>query len=374
MNVAILTLPLYANYGGILQAFALSRVIEGMGHKPIVLYTNQDIFPQPLRIPIMTAKRIVKKMLGHKCERVFEEYISAKERPVVRAEVNRFINQYIPLRVCKRLSDRCIADVNVVVVGSDQVWRKPYFEHNWRTGIKNAFGAFVPENIKLMAYAASFGTDDWEYTYEDTKLCALQAKRFVALSSREESGVRLLNDKLGVVAECVLDPTMLLTRDDYNILIEASETEVPNGDVFNYILDSSPEKQRIIDNICERVGGKAYGIRLSSADYHLPVSERKLPSVEQWLRSIRDAKVVVTDSFHACVFSIIFGKPFIVTGNQYRGNSRFETLLNRFGLMSQMVADINGEVSLDIDYDKVYERLEIQRSDSRFFLSALNSI
>ena len=81
-----------------------------------------------------------------------------------------------------------------------------------------------------------------------------------------------------------------------------------------------------------RVNSKANGL-------HASIRERIQPPVEAWLRGFYDAEFVVTDSFHACVFSIIFGKPFIVIGNKDRGMARFESLLKMFGLENRMIYD-----------------------------------
>lgn len=103
----------------------------------------------------------------------------------------------------------------------------------------------------------------------------------------------------------------------------------------------------------------------------LPATERIQPAVETWLRGFHDANFVVTDSFHACVFSIIFNKPFIAIGNLGRGMTRFTSLLNRFGLQSRLIADsdkTNFEMPSDIDWDKVNTVLEESRKVSLQYL------
>ncbi len=368
MKVAILTLPLHKNYGGILQAYALERVLRSSGHEPVVLNRHEDIVQSPGRMPILYAKRIVKKMIGRRCERLFEEHCEARERAVVRSELIRFINDNITLRDCGRLTPECVADVDAVVVGSDQVWRKVYFTRMWHRGIEDAFGRFVSDGKRLLAYAPSFGTDEWEYNQRETAGCADLARRFVAISVREESGVELCRQHLDVAAETVLDPTMLLTREDYCALIDAAHTTPPDGGVFNYILDPTQTKEEVVAKVCALTGCKAYGIRLSSRDYHLPPAERRLPSIEQWLRSFRDARFVVTDSFHATVFAILFGKPFVALGNSVRGNSRFESLLRRFGLSDRLVTGVPRELPLTLDTEAVGKLLAAEREKSLAFL------
>lgn len=100
-----------------------------------------------------------------------------------------------------------------------------------------------------------------------------------------------------------------------------------------------------------------------------PVKERIKPSIETWLRGFYDAEFVVTDSFHACVFSILFKKQFIVVGNETRGMSRFYSLLNMFGLEDRLVAE-NSDIRLnnDIDYNLVYKKYSELKDASLDFL------
>lgn len=100
-----------------------------------------------------------------------------------------------------------------------------------------------------------------------------------------------------------------------------------------------------------------------------PLQGRIKPSVEKWLKGFYDAKFVITDSFHACVFSIIFHKQFVVVGNKKRGMSRFESLLEMFGLKDRLV-NIGDDISSlsKIDYavvDKIYDAL---KKESKSFL------
>ena len=98
----------------------------------------------------------------------------------------------------------------------------------------------------------------------------------------------------------------------------------------------------------------------------------KLPLVEQWLCSFRDANFIITDSFHGCVFSIIYNKPFIAIGNKSRGLSRFTSLLKLFGLEGRLVdclSEVNEDVvNMNIDWRKVNAILKDEQRRSRKFL------
>lgn len=227
-------------------------------------------------------------------------------------------------------------------------------------------------NIKRIAYAASFGSDEWEYTVENTNAAKQAIHRFDAISTREESGVALCKNFLDYnEAVQVLDPTLLLGRKDYENIIDDSDlTQKINSDLMCYVLDYTQEKRLYISE-CAKVldmvpfdTNSKYEVKGASLD------EIVQPPVEQWLRSFRDSSFVITDSFHACVFSILFHKPFIVMGNKSRGLARFDSLLSLFGLEDRMVTD-NLDVSLcdrPIDWDMVDMRLKELRADSKTFL------
>ena len=106
-----------------------------------------------------------------------------------------------------------------------------------------------------------------------------------------------------------------------------------------------------------------------------PLNDRIKPSVESWLRGFEDADFVVTDSFHACVFSILFKKQFIVVGNKKRGNARFNSLLKMFGLEDRLVDESTDFTRLKgINYDEVYKKYkELKLKSIDFLVKNLNS-
>ena len=211
MKIGILTLPLHTNYGGILQAYALQTVLERMGHQTVVLNHKRKYSLPAWRLPLSYTKRVIKKfVLGRKDIRIFAEQHQNKEYAIVSQHTQRFIDTYIHTYNVESFKSLKAADFDAIVVGSDQVWRPKYFEPMFGEGIDNAFLSFAHNwKIKRISYAASFGTEDWEYTDEYTRMCSELLGLFDAITVREESGVRLCKDKFGVDAEHVLDPTML---------------------------------------------------------------------------------------------------------------------------------------------------------------------
>lgn len=376
MKIGILTLPLHSNYGGILQAYALQTVLERMGHEVVVFQNDYDGIKRfPIRkLPFIWGKRILRRFNGNSSP-IFLEYQKKKEMPIVTQYIHKFISQNINIYKVGNLNSISKDMFDAIIVGSDQIWRRSYTRRIWKTDIQNAFLQFASEwDIRRVAYAASFGIDNWDYTDKETIECSSLAKQFDGISVREDSGLLLCTKYLGVNAEHVLDPTMLLSAEDYINLIERAEVSKNVGSLFSYILDNNSKKTDFVNRLAERHKMKTYGITLS-ADYSLPIDKRINPSVETWLRAFYDAELVVTDSFHGCVFSIIFGKPFIALGNEKRGMSRFSSLLEMFGIEDNLVQNINDysiERSYSLSEDVIYRLSAFQERSLNFLMMSLN--
>lgn len=374
MRIGILTLPLHTNYGGILQAYALQTVLERMGHEVVVFDTPNRMPLPPLKdIPKCFLKRIVKKLLGRNQKIFYEYYQNKKVIPVITQNTQRFINSYIHRKEIRNFKELDGETYDAIVVGSDQVWRPLYFIPGWRwQEIENAFLSFASKwNIKRLSYAASFGTDNWEYTDQQTRRCKALLQVFDAISVRETNGVTLCKKYFDIDSVHVLDPTMLLNEVDYSIFFQKANTPKSNGTLLNYILDENEKKRALIMHVANQKCLRAFSVtNPHENDETKPLNERIKPSVEKWLRGFYDAEFVITDSFHACVFSILFKKQFVVVGNKERGLSRIESLLQCFGIENRIVEDSVQVMRLPlIDYDKVYVKLEKYRKKSLEFLN-----
>lgn len=365
MKIAILTLPLHTNYGGILQAYALQTLLERMGHEVCLIEKRRKPITLPLwKAPLVYGKRILKNVTGHPFPVFYEQKVN-REEPIVRQNTDKFICRYIMRRIVDDFSEIKESDYDAFVVGSDQIWRPKYFNDR----IERAYLDFTEGwNIRRIAYAASFGTDEWEYTPGQTKRCRDLLKQFDAVSVREASGAELCRKHFGINASHVLDPTMLLEKEDYIRLFENAHTPKSNGTLLNYILDDTPEKTALTDRIAKERGLVPFRVN-AKGDISLPIESRIASPVEQWLRGFYDAEFVVTDSFHACVFSILFNKPFLVVGNQKRGLSRFISLLGTFGLEDRLIPDINNVLfSKMIDYMPINNLLnELKHKSMQLF-------
>ena len=372
MKVGIITLPLLTNYGGLLQAYALQTALERMGHEACHIQKRSYFKDRPLwKIPLTYGKRIYKNWIEHAGEPIFYEQKYIRELPVVGQNTDKFVHRYFKRKMVNGFSDMHEGDFDAIIVGSDQIWRPKYFYDQ----IERAYLDFTTGwNVKRIAYAASFGTDAWEYSAKQTSRCKRLASKFNAISVREKNGVDLCQQFLGVEAVHVLDPTMLLDKEDYMRLFENEGTPKSNGTLLTYILDDSLEKSRLIDRIASALHLIPFRVNSKSTRINAPVEERIQPSLESWLRGFFDAELIITDSFHACVFSILFGKPFIVIGNKRRGLSRFTSLLQMFGLEDCLLADASQTPLLTAyNPERVGELLNKNRECAMDFLkSALN--
>ena len=338
MKIGILTLRLHNNYGGILQAYALQKVLQQMGHDATLIDKSRFIkLPFFKKYPSYF-KRLIKNVL-------FDSNLVVRWDKKYNDDMNVIcINTYpFILKHIKRIeanndySNIKQDDFDAFVVGSDQVWRPKYFG---QAIIPCAYLSFAKEwNVKRISYAASFGTEDWEYTEEQTTECKDLIKLFDAVSVRESSAVELCKKHFDTSAMHVLDPTMLLDASDYIKLFEDENTAQSPGSLMCYILDENKEKQKVVSCIEQTLHLKSFSVNSKYEVADAPLEERTQPPVEAWLRGFNDAEFVITDSFHACVFSILFEKPFIVYGNKNRGMARFHSLLSIFGLENRLITN-----------------------------------
>ena len=292
-------------------------------------------------------------------------------------ETRKFTEKYIPNLTHLITDNEGMQDLNnmgfdAYVVGSDQCWRPRYSPN-----IRNYFLDFAinDNRVKRIAYAASFGVSHWEFTDEDTDVCSELLKKFDAISVREDSAIDLIKRKLGRDdAIHVLDPTMLLSKEHYNDLVESEKSPVSPGNLNVYVLDKTPEKEKLVRQIEAKLQLKAFEVlpvkRLNEQKVtKVNIEDFVYPYPAAWIRGFQDAKFVVTDSFHGTVFSILHNVPFIVIGNIERGLSRFQSLLKMFGLEDRLITDVDS-VNIDnfanknIDWSRVNKILNNESEKS----------
>lgn len=370
MKIAILTLPLRVNYGGILQAYALQKVLSNLGHETVVIDAPREAnYPPVWKWPLILLYRLFQKYIMKSDVTLLKEYIYNKELLVLEQNTHRFIEQNIKREVVDVLAKWDYSKFDAIIVGSDQIWRPDYYPN-----IENAFLDFTKgKDVKRYAYAVSFGIDEWIYTIDQTSKCAELAKLFNDISVREYAGKLLCERHLQVSPQLVLDPTLLLETEDYKKIIEnyTIEEQYNPKDVVCYFLDNEEDKMNVARDFVRQFNMSLIQISMHN-DHRKPLSSRVYWPVEAWLNSIYRSKLVLTDSYHATIFSIIFNKPFCVISNSVRGMSRVRSLLSLLKLESLIYDKIEDIVSLpQINWDAVEERLRSYKLSSLKFLKKI---
>ena len=373
MKIGILTQPLHYSYGGIIQNWALQQVLLRMGHRPEMIFLTINGRPGMKMVAMRTlslAKCLIRKYLLNRRDK----YIHSPFDPRYNSAINYYADDGFVKRIHKTKVLGCNADLarvirrrgyDAFIVGSDQVWREEYSPR-----IQAYFLDFLPEvdGRRRIAYAASFGKERDYISPENMPECRRLMGRFHAVSVREAEGVDIVRRDFGRgQVEKVIDPTLLLSAEDYERLISPGNRR-RSPYIASYILDRDDDKAAVLAQV-------AAAKNLPVNEIDIEVRPEGMATVSQWLANFADADFVVTDSFHGCVFSIIFGKPFIAIGNAERGLGRFLSLLGELDLMDRLITtmhdfrDRRDALMSTPDYAAVNARLAILRRSSLKFLT-----
>ena len=332
MNIKVITRHAPVNYGSVLQALALQTAIESLGHrceiidylrsnehgfKGIIssLKCNQSWNSSPL-------KRIAYILTRYPSEKLSETYF------------RRTREKYLHLtNRCSSVSDLKKLDADLFMTGSDQVW-STFADKNYDPAY---FLSFVGDDKKKVAYAASFGkaTLPWETLNDYKKLLS----RYKYISVRENSAVEMLK-QIGIHCDgTVLDPALLLDARQWENFIN-EKTEVKDC-VLAYQIHSDQSFDRYAQQIANKMNLPLY--RISPNLHQISRSGRLvyLPNISKFLSHFQKAKMIVTDSFHGTVFSIIFNTPFIEYITDEQSSCRNRDLLQLTELQSRLAASEN---------------------------------
>lgn len=362
MKIDIVTLHRAQNYGSVLQTFALQKQIEELGHQASILdyyperYTNKGLlkrlknksrsFKNPL--VLLIAKLLI--------------YPSYLRKGIQFNKFMHYLNLEKPSFATNEEGMGRFTDADAYCAGSDQIWNS-----HWNEGVEKAlFLDFVPKGKLCFSYAASIGLSNIPANeIDETKLLL---DKFEFLSLREDKGVELVK-KLGRTdaVQC-LDPTLLMSKEDWSQY--ADDSYKGKEYVLTYNLHHDPE----IDKCAKAIASKFHlQIRNISYNWHDIIRHGHLdwcPTVEGFLGLIKNAKYVVADSFHATAFSIIFEKPFVVITPEV-ASSRLSSLLKMLGLDDH---NINKFTSLKvieqpIDYIRVKSIIATKQRESISYLN-----
>lgn len=353
MKIATLTLPFHPNYGAVLQAYALQSVLKSLGHDVSSIDLERRSLRNISRYYISRLKNVIYG--GNILDNY--GYGNKKFKKFIKNELT--LTEKVNFERDFYRSD--IQGFDAYIVGSDQVWRPKYVMN-----IDRYFFNFVGKGKTKISYAASFGTELFDYTIEEKNRCLEYIKEFKGISVREVDGLDKCEKELLSTASLVLDPTLLVDTDEYNRLISKYSQDENVSEVFCYILDKNMTKLKSIKTAFPQ----AFFINGEGN-----CKDKAKVCISSWLKGIRDSEIVITDSFHGVVFSIIFNKNFVAIGNKKRGLARFTSILSLFNLMDRLIIDdkltyvhLHEISSTDIDYDKVNEILNLKKEESISFL------
>ncbi len=365
MKIGILTLPFDNNYGGYLQCLALIEKLKALGHDPSIINRRQEL-PVPFSLQFFKSY-INYNLLGKKNRfynsRTYEESKMRRGKAMIESINGLLCPLSAPIYSHKDYTKLNPEDYEAILVGSDQVWRPVYVPD-----VKEMFLNFAQSwNIKRIAFAASYGTDNPEYDTALYNECSRLLSKFDAISVREQSALKLAKSMASRATTepiHVLDPVFLLEPDIYLKLFNVSKE--PKKRLFCYLLD--PNERKLVE--AEKMAN-IYSLQLEILDAGHTL---ELPSISYWIDCIFNSEMVLTDSFHGTAFSIIFNTPFYTYVNEKRGNVRIADLLEVFKLKNLMVSEDNFdkyEVSC-IDWSSVNNKIKEECNRSTEFL--INSL
>lgn len=362
MKIDIITLHRAQNYGSVLQVFALQKQIEKLGHQAYILdyyperYTNKGLlkrlknkssrFNNPL--VLLIAKLLI--------------YPSYLKKGIQFNKFMDYLNLEKPSFATNEEGMGRFTDADAYCAGSDQIWNS-----HWNEGVEKAlFLDFVPKGKLCLSYAASIGLSNIPANeIDETKLLL---DKFEFLSLREDKGVELVRELGRTDAVQCLDPTLLMSKEEWSLYADDSYKGK------EYVLTYNLHHDHEIDKCAKAIASKYHlQIRNISYNWHDIVRHGHLdwcPTVEGFLGLIKNAKYVVADSFHATAFSIIFEKPFVVITPEV-ASSRLSSLLKMLGLDDH---NINKFTSLKvieqpIDYIRVKSIIVTKQRESISFLN-----
>lgn len=371
------------NYGMVLQSYALQYHLDKLGLNPIVIRIEEkkdlDYYVYKLEFFLRTVTKppvlrsIFRKRLRNKKRNrnpILQAAYTARRRKIDAFVRDRFSNILV---VSSRAEAReAVKDFDAVIVGSDQQWHPGAF-----FGYLNTL-MFVPDDITKISYATSLGVSSIPKCLEK------RGKEFLSridfLSVREATGKRIVDSLIGEKAVVVLDPTLLITRNDWDSLVEKKKP-LDEPYVFCYLLGDNVEYGSIIKQFCHDQSYKMVTVR-NIETYTGKVRDvgdiiLEAPSVEDFVNYIRFADVVCTDSFHCTVFSIIYHKQFVTfyrtkpTDKNSR-NSRIDDFLGEIGLRNHIYNDgntVSEIVRSRVNYHAIDSKISKLREMSNQFLA-----
>ena len=344
MKISLLTFSKETNFGATLQCYALCTVLQGMGH-------NVDIIDIQLKSYSMSWYSAIMRLPMVWLFRQFRK-----------DHLNLFTRHFSNIDDLRHNYPKS----DLYIVGSDQVWNPAITK---RLDSFIYFFSFLPKEAHRISYAASFGTETWNFPNLTSRVKEL-IHQFDAVSVREESGVKICHDEFNMEATLVADPTLLLSS--YDDICGKYDAERDTNDLIYYTFVHNAPIQEVLVDFSKSQNLNAVVLRSNRA--YTGFKLKRYVTVAEWLNSIRYSKIVVTDSFHCMVFCILFHKQFVAIPAQGGRATRQESLLEQLGLSDHfckktedLYKTLEQISALEVDYSEVDKKIaEIRERSLRF--------
>ena len=357
------------NYGACLQAYALQKTITNCGNKcTIVNYIEPEGYYKKSfsnKIKNSAVYNLIRCAISKKYKESYKfDKARRKKFQSFRKKFLTFTEEYENYEQLKQ-----IKEFDAFVCGSDQIWN-PTFYGKCHPAY---YLEFVPESIKKISYAPSIGISDIPTEHVDDFRKYLE--KFHRISVREQNGVDLVRKYANRESKWVLDPTMLLSGDEWGSVAKGTMHKKPY--ILCYLFGSHEYYKDAIEHLRKETGYDVVIIPFSKRDLNKEYHKIYKAGPAEFLSLIKNAEYVLTDSFHATVFSILFGRSFYTllrnNENEKNGmNSRIYSLLSMVEKQDRCIAkaDVNNfGVSQINDYDKVHSKLNVLRQESIEYLT-----
>lgn len=349
-----------SNYGQILQMYALQQFLRKNGHEPFLIRYKEEVGGKAhfqwghLMKYITKLPQYTTWFLQNKIDQERIKKFSQKENLHDR-HFEKFFKKNIAytdlIYTASQLKENP-PEADVYICGSDQIWG----------GRLTYFLDFVPDDKKKIAWAPSFGgMKQWESEYEQQMAALL--KRFDFIGMREQSGVEVCQRLGRTDAVKVVDPTLLLDNNDYDRIRCKTRAEKPYA--FVYILTNTMSCR--IEDIFSYVSSLGLDVKFVNNTEKGDKYEQLFPTIGEWIDLLAQSSLVITNSFHGTVFSLIYKRPFItipLIGMYSRMNNRIDELLTMCHLNDRMYhrSFPKNDQSVDFSYFKEYYSSEGTRS------------
>lgn len=358
MKIKTITCHEVYNYGATLQEYALLHYLKMLGHEAQAIHYKPHYQSNHFNLWTITNPRFggfpVKYL--YLLAKLPERISSLRKKKAFDKFTARYLNTGSKLYHTNDELKKDLPEADAFICGSDQIWNS-FFPNGWDAAY---YLDFVPDNKMRISYAASFATD--EITDKIKPFVSEKVKRLNAVSVRETSGVSILK-RLGIKAKQVLDPVFLVPKTHW---IETFISPVSGKFIFIYDFESNPLIEKLARKIAREKGCKILTVNrnISYADKNLWYC-----APDMFLSLVYHAQYILTNSFHALAFSLIFEKQVYVVNRHEKINTRMRDLLDLVKLSRYL---IKNEADLEtlglIDYETVNPVLKKHIKDSKSFL------